>query len=328
MSSGRASEPQAVDWMDGLAYWTTRGFWAVVDQALFAISNLIVNVLLARWLSPREYGAFVTAYVVLLLVGVAHSSLLIEPMLVLGPSRYAGRFKEYFAILLRFQYAFGAVAAATLILIGAAHLALGQPLLGNTFLGLGCAAPFIFLSWLVRRACYLERKPAAAALGGTVYILIAGLGAVVIYNLGLLTSMVAQLLMGVASCAAAVVTIRTIGYRGRSGQRLSIGDCCGAITGTFSAGAAPPGCSTSPKGWSSISCFHFMVAWKPQAALRRDDQLRHADTAVGQRPGHAHRARNGTGSPRPTSVVAYRRLVEAPVRTRGGDLLAGRRRIS
>ncbi len=212
MSSSRPSEPQTVNWIDGLAYWTARGFWAVLDQALFAISNLIVNVLLARWLSPREYGAFVTAYVVLLLVGVAHSSLLVEPMLVLGPGRYAGRFKEYFPILLRFQWAFGAVAAATLLLVGAAHHALGQPLLGNTFLGLGCAAPFIFLSWLVRRACYVERHPAVAALGGAVYLLIAGLGAVLLYNFGLLTSMAAQLLMGVAACAAAVVTLWRLAY--------------------------------------------------------------------------------------------------------------------
>jgi O-antigen/teichoic acid export membrane protein len=155
--------------------------------------------------------------VVLLLVGVAHSSLLVEPMLVLGPSRYSERFKEYFSILLRFQWAFGAVATATLLLVGATEYALGEPLLGKTFIGLACAAPFIFLSWLVRRACYLERKPAVAALGGAVNLFIAGLGAVLIYYLGLLTSMAAQLLMGVAACAAAAVIVRTIAP---SGERL------------------------------------------------------------------------------------------------------------
>jgi len=201
-------DPRGADWIEGLAYWTTRGAWSVVDQALFTISNLIINVLLARWLPTREYGAFVTAYVVLLLIGVAHSALLIEPMLVLGPSKYAGRFREYFPILLRFQWAFGAVAAALLLIVGAVHYALGEPLVGRTFLGLACAAPFIYLSWLARRACYIERKPALAALGGAIYLLIAGLGALLIDNLGLLTSMAAQLLMGVAACAAAVVTLR------------------------------------------------------------------------------------------------------------------------
>jgi O-antigen/teichoic acid export membrane protein len=201
------------DWTDGLAYWTTRGVWAIVDQALFAGSNLTVNVLLARWLSPREYGAFVTAYAVLLLIGVAHSSLLIEPMMVQGPGRYATRFNEYLSILLRFQLAFGVVAAAVLVLVGAALYTWGAELLGSTFIGLACAAPFIFLSWLVRRACYVERRPATAALGGAVYLFIAGLGAGLLYGLGLLTSMAAQLLMGTASCVSAVVILRLLSLR-------------------------------------------------------------------------------------------------------------------
>ena len=78
MSLGSPTEPKEVAFVDRLKYWTTRGFWAVTDQALFAVSNLVINVLLARWLSPREYGAFVTAFVVLLLVGVAHSSLIVD----------------------------------------------------------------------------------------------------------------------------------------------------------------------------------------------------------------------------------------------------------
>ena len=49
----------------GLVRLGSQGGWAVVDQALFAGSNLLVNVLLARWLSGAEYGAFVTAYSVL-----------------------------------------------------------------------------------------------------------------------------------------------------------------------------------------------------------------------------------------------------------------------
>ena len=158
------------------SYWTTRGFWAIVDQALFAVSNLIINVLLARWLSPREYGAFVTAYVVLLLVGVAHSGAAhrADDGHRTEPVRARAQFKDYFSFLLRFQWAFGAAAAATLLLVGAAAHGFGAALLGSTFVGLACAAPFIFLSWLARRACYVERKPAIAALGGAMYLLIAG----------------------------------------------------------------------------------------------------------------------------------------------------------
>jgi O-antigen/teichoic acid export membrane protein len=210
-SPRRPGEPKS--WHD-LSYWTTRGFWAIVDQALFALSNLLVNVLLARWLSPREYGAFVTAYVVLVLVTVAYSGLLIEPMMVLGPRRFGeGRaFKDYFAFLLRFQWSFGAAAALTLLLIGAAAYGFGADL-GSTFVGLACAAPFILLSWLARRACYVERQPAIAALGGAVYLLVAGTGAVLLYRLGVLTSMWAQLLMGIAAIASSGVILKKLGQK-------------------------------------------------------------------------------------------------------------------
>lgn len=214
MSVDQPSEPRGVNVRKGLSYWTTRGFWAIVDQALFAVSNLLINVLLARWLTPREYGAFVTAYVVLILVTVAHSGLLVEPMIVLGPSRFGKEhaFKDYFAFLLRFQWAFGAAAAATLLLIGAVAYGFGADLLGSTFVGLACAAPFIFLSWLARRACYVEQQPAVAALGGAVYLLLAGAGAVLLYRFGVLTSMAAQLLMGVAAIAASSVILKKLGH--------------------------------------------------------------------------------------------------------------------
>lgn len=216
MNTGPTTEPRDVDWLDGLATWTTRGFWAIADQALFATSNLIINVLLARWLSPREYGAFVTGYVVLLLVGVAHGGLLIEPMMVFGPSRYANRFAQYLSVLLRFHVAFSAVAMATLLLVSAAQYAWGAPELARTFVGLAFAAPFIFLSWLVRRACYVERRPAVAALGGAIYLVVSGAGATLLYSVGLLTSMAAQLLMGAAACISAIVILRQVAHSWRS----------------------------------------------------------------------------------------------------------------
>lgn len=48
--------------------WARKGFWAVLDQGLFAGSNFLVSVLLARWLEPASYGAFSVAYSVFLLL--------------------------------------------------------------------------------------------------------------------------------------------------------------------------------------------------------------------------------------------------------------------
>ena len=68
-------------------------------------TNFVVNILLARWLTPAEYGAFALAYSVFVLLGVFHIAILIEPMLVFGPGRYRERFPEYLGILLRGHFA-------------------------------------------------------------------------------------------------------------------------------------------------------------------------------------------------------------------------------
>ena len=38
--------------------WVGKGSLAVLDQGLFAGSNFMLNVLLARWLAPADFGAF------------------------------------------------------------------------------------------------------------------------------------------------------------------------------------------------------------------------------------------------------------------------------
>ena len=65
--------------------WLEKGFWALSDQALFALSNFGLNVMLERWLSPPEYGARSLAFSTCLLVGAFHTALFAEPMLVFAP---------------------------------------------------------------------------------------------------------------------------------------------------------------------------------------------------------------------------------------------------
>lgn len=155
--------------------WTPlvgKGSLAVLDQGLFAGTNFIVNVLLARWLTPAEYGAFALAYSVFLLLGTFHTASLTEPMMVFGPGKYAPHFHEYLGILLRGHFALmlpGALAlAAAAVVLGR----LSSPSVERAFLGLALAAPLILLLWLVRRAFYVRLEPGSAALGGGIYLLI------------------------------------------------------------------------------------------------------------------------------------------------------------
>lgn len=150
--------------------WITNGALAVMDQALFAGGNFAVNILLARWLSPAEYGAFSLAYSVFLLFGALHSALLIEPMMVFGAGKYAARFQKYLRSLL---YGHMLVMAPVSLILLSTGIILGRiysATVEQAFLGLVAGSTFILFQWLVRRAFYVRLQPAWATVGGAVYL--------------------------------------------------------------------------------------------------------------------------------------------------------------
>jgi O-antigen/teichoic acid export membrane protein len=179
--------------------WVGKGSLAILDQGLFASSNFLLNVLLARWLAPDDYGAFALAYSVFLLLLVFHNAMFTEPMLVFGPGKHRERFPEYLGILLRGHFA--------LMLPGAALLAATAVLLGwlyslaveRAFLALAIGGPFVLLLWLLRRAFYVRLNPGWAAAGGVVYLLILLASALTLRADGRLTPATGFLAMAAAS---------------------------------------------------------------------------------------------------------------------------------
>src|SRR5690242_14243325 len=73
----------------------TKAVLAFLDQGLNSGSNFVVSLLLARWLTSEEYGAYALAYSIFLLLSGFHNALILEPMSVLGPSSYRRRVPEY-----------------------------------------------------------------------------------------------------------------------------------------------------------------------------------------------------------------------------------------
>ncbi|MCC6422621.1 MAG: oligosaccharide flippase family protein [Phycisphaerales bacterium] len=184
--------------------WLSRGIWAVLDQGLFAGSNFVLNVLLAKFLSERDYGAFVTAFSIFLLLGTIHSALLIEPMLVYGPDRYRGRLPAYFNVL-TLGHAAMAILASMLLLIGAAvcHWFAG-PSLAVALVGLAAASPFILYQWLMRRASYVHNEPQQAAIAGAGYCVVMISGLLALEHWKVLTIPSALAVMGGASLVVGI----------------------------------------------------------------------------------------------------------------------------
>jgi len=183
--------------------WAGKGFWAVVDQALFAGTNFLVNILLARWLEPAAYGAFATAYAVFLLLGTLHTALWTEPMLVYGSSRYREAFGAYQAVLLRYHWRLALVVFAVFGILGLGLGVVGQRELALSFLGLSLAAPAVLYMWLVRRGAYVLLDPRLAALGGGVYLLLYLALATFLMKVGSLNNLTAPLAMALGALMAA-----------------------------------------------------------------------------------------------------------------------------
>src|SRR5690348_2243243 len=69
--------------------------WAGLDQGMFSFANFIMNVFLARALSPSEYGVFAVGQSLFLFIVGFQNALIIEPMSVLGAHKYATRQNSY-----------------------------------------------------------------------------------------------------------------------------------------------------------------------------------------------------------------------------------------
>lgn len=186
-----------------LVAWGAKGSLALSDQALFAGAQFALNVLLARWFAPAEYGAFAVAYSIFLLVSAVHSSLLIEPMLIFGSGRYKETRRSYLAMVLRGHWLVSILASVVLLAAGLLVGRFSSQSVGYALCALSVALPFVLLAWLTRRAFYIESQPGRAAAGGAVFFC-ALLGfACGLRAANLLTPATAILAMGLAASLGA-----------------------------------------------------------------------------------------------------------------------------
>jgi O-antigen/teichoic acid export membrane protein len=196
-----------------LSGWFGKGAWAIADRALFSVSNFVINIVLARWLSPHDYGAFTLAYAIFLLLGAGHSALLSDPMLVFGAGTYRGRFSAYLDVLLRAHWVFSGAASLILLATALVFLLMGQGTLTATLTALAFAIPLILLQWLLRLACYVQLEPYRAAYAGASYMGFVLLGIGGIEYVDWLTPAASIGVMGIASLVSVMGILRS--FRGQ-----------------------------------------------------------------------------------------------------------------
>ena len=177
--------------------WIARGTWAVADQGFFAVGSVLLNVLLARWLAPRDYGAFAVGYALFLLLATFHTAFVTEPLLVFGAGKYSAQLRQYLQTLLRLHWYL--TGAGSLLLVVAASILhfCGVGPLAQALFGLGLAAPFSLLMWFARRSAYLLLKPRLAAFLSAAYAFQIVAGLFTLATLHLLSIFTAMVTLGV-----------------------------------------------------------------------------------------------------------------------------------
>jgi glycosyltransferase involved in cell wall biosynthesis len=146
--------------------WLRKGAAAFADQGLFAASGFLINILLARWLPPEQYGGYALAFSIQLFVSGFYNALLLEPMSVFGPATYRDALPEYLGRLLRLHFAV-TVPLGLLVGLGGTVLELFSKnhIVPSAFWGASIAMPWMLFFWLWRRAAYLELRPDVAVRG-------------------------------------------------------------------------------------------------------------------------------------------------------------------
>jgi hypothetical protein len=186
--------------------WGIRWSFSLADPGAAVGAGLLVNLLLARWLPPQQYGAFALVFALFLFLAGLHNALVLEPMSVLGPANYQRSLADYFEAQIWVHLAFSS-ALATPLLLAAALLALfgyGGPLPGALF-GAGLALPFILLLWLARRMCCILERPVSAMPRSVCNLVVLLGGLLALQATHKTTLFLVFLLLGFASLCAALL---------------------------------------------------------------------------------------------------------------------------
>jgi O-antigen/teichoic acid export membrane protein len=197
--------------------WTTKGAYSVADLGLTSAANFGINVLMARGLPEKEYGAFSVAYAMLLVAMGFQTSYILEPVSVLGPCRSLDTFGPYR------DSVFWLNLMMTLVLSGVLAIWAGIAWhgdLGPTLLSCAMSGPFIMGFWFLRRVYYLDSNSSSAAFSSVVYAIVLMLLAVSLRAVHHFSTQSAMIAMGIASLAASVHSYRKyfggIGWCGRA----------------------------------------------------------------------------------------------------------------
>ena len=188
--------------------WAAKGGLAIIDYGLISGSNFLLAILLARWLTPKEYGAYALSFSFFILAGFLYQSLLLEPLSVFSGTLFRenlrGNLKT--TLWIHWELSFAMCLLLGLAAVGARVFG-HSPVLAVALAGMTVATPFILMHGLAKRSFYLRLSPGPAAFASTFYCALVIGGAFLVFRWGRLSSFTAFLIMGLAALVSCVIMV-------------------------------------------------------------------------------------------------------------------------
>ena len=125
--------------------------WAITDQGMYALSNLVVSIILARLLYRERFGAYATAFLIFSIAVAVERAIVGQPLQI----KLSGSTDEVFRSALR-----GAMGTAVLIGLVGSAVCLTVWQVGQDVLG---PVSYTHLDVYKRQACNWRMRPRAIA---------------------------------------------------------------------------------------------------------------------------------------------------------------------
>ena len=176
--------------------WGRRVGFSILDQGLFSGANFILSILLARWLSPEEFGAYAVAFSGFLLGFGLFNSVILDPLMVFGSSKPLTTVNDYLKKMLTLQGLLNSLIFLGLVIIGI----FSKGIFKTAFIGMSVFTPLVLTIWFLRSKFYVSSQAGKALVLSIVY---SGflLGSVTILGvndqLNLINAFICQILAGI-----------------------------------------------------------------------------------------------------------------------------------
>ncbi|MGD1022110.1 MAG: hypothetical protein ABR880_04950 [Candidatus Sulfotelmatobacter sp.] len=188
--------------------WAAKGGLAIIDYGLISGSNFLLGILLARWLTPKEYGAYALSFSFFILAGFLYQSLLLEPLSVFSGTLFRDNLRGYLKTTLWIHWELSLVMCLLLGMAAVVTRVIGHsPVLAVALAGMTVATPFILMHGLAKRSFYLRLSPGPAAFASTFYCALVTGGVFLVFRWGRLSSFTAFLIMGLAALVSCLIMV-------------------------------------------------------------------------------------------------------------------------